>query len=331
MTKSTTNKARPWRLAKCSKLLADAAEQRGFEVTTYPNISTTVIKLKMGSHEEIISESAMPALTAVMYRIVNDKALTAVFLRELGYKVPREILTDSITEARKFLAKVKRIVVKPNNLTWGLGVFTNITNDDELDFSFKNALASNTGSRSADAKVICQEHLAGDEYRVLVIDKKHVFVLRRVSARVVGDGVKTIAELLTERNQQEPVPIELNELVLRILQQQSLTPQSIPQKNQLVSVAAVANAHSGGSTEDATDEIGPDAVRQACELANQLNMPIVGIDCFSQDISKDLGYIIELNSTPDIALHHSPTVGKARDVAGTILQMLFPEAKLVIK
>ena len=315
--------SQPFRLEKITQLIAEAAQRRGIHVRAFPDISTKVVVLQYGSHEELISETATSKLSAVVRKLLFNKTLTSVLLRDWGYRVPRQLLTDQLGEACQFLREQGRIVVKPNNLMRGLGVTTGITSEEELEVAFGLAQSIRSESRAAEQQVICQEHLEGDEYRVLFVDP-HVFGLRRVPARLTGDGEHTVSELLARRNAQHEVPITFDDLARHVLKPRLVTPQTVLAAGESVPLAAAANAHAA-TTEDVTDLIG-DAVRESgYRLARQLGLPLLAIDCFAQDLGKDLGCIIELNPTPGILRHHTPHLGRGRDVAGAMLDMLFPE------
>lgn len=66
------------------------------------------------------------------------------------------------------------------------------------------------------------------------------------------------------------------------------------------------------------------SVRKTCEdAAKAIDMEIAAVDFMSTDISKDIhdtrGAIIEINHTPGLRMHHFPSEGKSRDLAGAIV------------
>lgn len=310
-------------------LIADEAQVRGIEITSFPGLSRVIMRLKFKEHTEFIAESGSNTLGVVMYKIFLNKALTDELLQQGGFKVPAEVATDNIEEAEQFLAELGKVVVKPLNLTWGKGVTTNITTNEGLKEAFKRAQVEVHGSRSASVKVICQQQLLGEEYRVLVVNGSEVFAVQRIPANVIGDGKLSIEQLVEEQNKMvlESRVILINERVIKLLNQQGFKSTDVPTMGQQVWLRQIANAHAGGTVRDVTDELGEETKKEACRVAQYFGVSMVGIDCFADDLGKKLGSIIELNGTPDITLHHMPTVGQSRNVAGVIVDMLFPETR----
>ena len=312
---------------KNAELIAKEAESRGIGVTSFPELSKVIIRFTKGSHREFIAESGTDLLGVATYKIFVNKALTDNLLREGGFPVPDEVVTDDIMEAESFLRGQEKVVVKPLNLTWGKGVTTNITTSEQLEEAFKMARSQLHGARAASEKVMCQQQIEGEEYRVLVVNQKEVFAAQRIPAHVLGDGQATVAELIERLNSDAPDSrkIIIESQMVGILKNQGVQPEAVPHEGRRIWLRQVANAHAGGTVFDATDSLGEEARKKAIEVAKYFNVPVVGIDCITFDLNKSLGCIIELNGTPDITLHHNPTQGESRDVAKAIVDMLFPE------
>lgn len=82
----------------------------------------------------------------------------------------------------------------------------------------------------------------------------------------------------------------------------------------------------GGKITDVTDDLHP-TIRAAAErLAHEFETPLVGFDAMSVDHRRPINdtpfAFIEANGLPFIEMHHAPSVGKPRDVAGALLDML---------
>jgi len=217
-------------------------------------------------------------------------------------------------------------VVKPISNTGGTGISTDVTTVALLKKSFAEARdLSNT--KNANRQAIVQQHISGEDYRVLVIDQTQMYAIQRIPAHVVGDGRHSITELTISWNKTRKSVnhIKLEDTARRLLKQQGMTLSSIPATDKHVRLAGVANFHAGGTLRDATDLIGPTVKKMALDVAQYFNLPLVGIDFISNDIANDPGVIIELNSTPDLTIHHTPDHGQSRDVTAAIIDMLFPE------
>ena len=59
-----------------------------------------------------------------------------------------------------------------------------------------------------------------------------------------------------------------------------------------------------------------------------IGLDVGGVDFISPDITRSYqevgGAIVEINAAPGFRMHLAPTEGKPRDVAGPVIDMLFP-------
>ena len=83
-----------------------------------------------------------------------------------------------------------------------------------------------------------------------------------------------------------------------------------------------------------TDVIHPDNVSLLEHAAAVVGDSIIGIDFIMDDISvswknQPRSGIIECNSMPFIDLHHYPLVGKPRNVAGKLWDLIYPASGAV--
>ena len=163
----------------------------------------------------------------------------------------------------------------------------------------------------------------------------------RQPASVTGDGQHSISQLIEIKNQ-DPMRnisadlyphITIDVDMKSVLAQQSLTVDSVPQPDQVITLRNVSNIMAGGDAFDLTDEIHPSVAQIAVKAVRALaGMKMVGIDFMTTDITADQATqtcsIIEINSTPGFAMHDYPMNGKKREVAATVLKMMFPEITL---
>ncbi|HEX8469915.1 MAG TPA: Mur ligase family protein, partial [Brevundimonas sp.] len=113
-----------------------------------------------------------------------------------------------------------------------------------------------------------------------------------------------------------------------ILVRQGLTAESVPEAGRFVMLRTTANLSSGGTAVDRTDEIHPDNASIARRAALTLGLDVAGIDLLAPDITRSVretgGGIVEVNAAPGLRMHLDPSEGRARDVAGPILRMMYP-------
>jgi len=166
-----------------------------------------------------------------------------------------------------------------------------------------------------------------------VIDYQTRAVAYRMPANVIGDGVKTIEELINAKNigrgedyTHPLLKIKVDYEVERHLTEQKLKLQSIPKKDELIFLRKNSNLSTGGDSIDLTEEM-PDFYKKIAEkAAKAAGLKIAGIDIIIKDIQKtpnNKNYIIvELNAPAMLSMHNFPYAGKNRNVAKFVLDSI---------
>jgi D-alanine-D-alanine ligase-like ATP-grasp enzyme len=243
--------------------------------------------------------------------IINstDKFLTYEILSLAGLPTPKTFIIDSADEANKILEieNYKSVVIKPRKMDRGLGVYTNLKNSNDIITSFSEA--QKYGS------VILQEHIEGDDYRLLVVDGKVIGVTQRKPFRVVGSGHQTILELIKEKllfRSKHPFYKNYNNInafapdISIMLARQNFNLHSVPSKGEVVLLRSNANVSTGGEHEDVTSKCHIDVKNLAIYSAKLVGLDIAGIDYITPDITKSWtesnGYICEINPTPALSV-----------------------------
>jgi cyanophycin synthetase len=230
------------------------------------------------------------------------------------------VLPRTPEQAVEALDRFGRVVLKPARGSAGSNVHTGLSKPGQVREAFARI----------EGLVVAQKHLPGDDHRVLVVGQQRVFAVRRVPAFVVGDGTSTIDELIDAWNESVILRnrrIEDQEAVERALSKQGFQRDSVPPDRAQVRVADLANAQRGGFAIDVTDLVCDEVLDIAREVARMFRCDYVGVDFMSDDIAADPGQIIEVNPHAGLTLHHHPTLGRPRDVAGAILDHLFPGSR----
>jgi glutamate--cysteine ligase len=129
--------------------------------------------------------------------IMENKTITKKILATAGFKAPVGEEFHSSEKAKvSYWSYINRsIVIKPKSTNYGLGnsIFKNspaqVDYDSAIDYAFKE-----------DRAVLVEEFIEGTEYRFFVIAGEVAAILLRVPANVVGDGKRTIRELVAKKN-----------------------------------------------------------------------------------------------------------------------------------
>lgn len=294
-----------------------------------------LIQLGYGVHQKRM-QATMTAATGILgVELACDKEGTKRILAGAGVPVPRGTVINFFDELQSAIADVGGypIVIKPLDGNHGRGITIDIRSWQEAESAYD---AAKEVSRS----VIVERYYAGRDHRVLVIDGKVVAVAERVPAHVIGDGVRTIEQLVEQTNQDPNrgeghdnilTRIEVDRTSHQLLARQGYTLTSVLPKNEICYLRATANLSTGGIAVDRTDDMHPENVWLAERVAKIIGLDIAGIDIVTPDITRALrevdGVIVEVNAAPGFRMHVSPSRGIPRNVAGAVVDMLFPHEK----
>jgi cyanophycin synthetase len=313
------------------EMVEQEMERRGVKVRELKNFSDgkgAILACEFKNHREYTYYSACTKLGYVMDMLFRNKALATHELRLAGFPVPNEVICSESEEAVNFLKKYEKVVIKPIANTGGTGVTPGVKTEEKLRRAIGLARKYNPPEEKSE-RVVCQQHVEGRDWRVLVIDMKDVFVIERLPAYVDGDGVRSVRELVDRYNGlvKEEVRIRIDDEAVELVTEQGMSMDQVLDRGQKVQLARVANYHSGGRLRDATDEIGDYMINMTRNIAKHFEAPVAGIDILSPDIAGKEGYVIEINSKPDLTIHHFPHFGESRNAVGSFVDMLFPETK----
>jgi cyanophycin synthetase len=263
--------------------------------------------------------------------IASDKELTNEILRDLGLPVPQQTAVhgpgDAVRAARRIGYPV---VVKPLNANHGRGVSLDLREDSQVEVAYEKA-------REHSRTVLVETFVDGFDHRLLVVDGVLIAAAKRVPGHVVGDGEHTIEELLEIVNadprrgighEKVLTRIDLDHQARRLLDLRRLEPSSVPPDGDIVYLRSTGNLSTGGTAVDVTDVVHPDVREMAVRAAAAIGLDVAGVDFLTSDISKSFhdvgGAICEVNAAPGFRMHTAPTEGPPRDVAGPVMDMLFP-------
>lgn len=294
-----------------------------------------LIQLGYGVHQKRM-QATMTAHTGVLgVELACDKEGTKRILGDAGVPVPRGTVISYFAQLEEAIQEVGGypIVIKPLDGNHGRGITIDIR-------SWEEAEAAYDAAREVSRSVIVERFYSGRDHRVLVVDGKVVAVAERVPAHVVGNGNYTIEQLIEITNQDPNrgeghdnvlTRIELDRTSYQLLERQGYTLETVLPKGEICYLRATANLSTGGIAVDRTDDIHPENLWLAQRVAKIIGLDIAGIDIVTQDISRPLrevdGVIVEVNAAPGFRMHVSPSQGIPRNVAGAVLDMLFPAEK----
>ncbi len=260
---------------------------------------------------------------------MDNKSLIKKKFSAAGIPVARGGTCTRFSQAEEIFKEVGApVIVKPHIGSRSRHTFVHVMSLPDLKAAFKSA-------KQLSPWVIVEEELVGHVYRGTVVNGKCLGIVSREPAHVIGDGKKTIRELVEEENK-NPLrkgliyhAIPTDEEGRRELARQGFTWDNVPKKGERVAINQKVTRTLGAVIRDVTDETHPDMIAILEKAANVLGSPLVGIDFIIKDIGKSWKEqekcgIIECNSLPFVDLHHYPISGTPRDVAGALWELVFP-------
>lgn len=292
----------------------------------------SLVQLGYGANQKRIQATVTSQTSSIGVEIACDKEDTKSLLEAAEVPVPRGEIVKTIEGLKDAVAYVRYpLVIKPINGNHGRGITVNINDWESAEIAFEAA-------KKVSNSVIVEKFVTGDDYRLLVIDYKLVAAARRTPARVIGDGKRTINELINEVNsdprrgfghEKVLTQIDLNEMTLNLIKVKGYTLDSILPEAEILVLKDTANLSTGGTSTDVTDMVHPYNVFMAERIARLVGLDICGIDIMTTDITQSLkdtgGAILEVNAAPGFRMHLAPTEGLPRNVAAHVIDMLFPK------
>lgn len=327
----------PQQLRANQRFLTEEMLARGISVQML-DWNNEILEARLGGHIELLSDidsSVMPYSSSV---VAGSKSLTKQLLRRSGLSIPTggHFASQHIEEIVRYAEMTVGFptVVKPSFGVQGENVFTGITSSEELRAAIR-AIVNSSGHQ----ELIIEEHFEAHEFRVFLTARGRYAVLHREPAFVVGDGVHTIEVLAAWESYRRMHPrttclceIALDGEAAQYLKRQGLSFNSVPRLGQRVRLRGSSNVKKGGVPTDVTDIVHPSVIELCAKaLAAVPGLPYAGIDFMCRDIRQkqegDTYRILEINSVPGIGMHMRPGRGKSRNVAGMVVDVIFPESR----
>ncbi len=313
-----------------TQILIKEAITRGIEVAPLDPFEN-IIALKRGHQKEYVKQATKTSIDSyITPLLMKNKVVTKKILTEEGFPVPLGEAFLSFAKMKKSIDRYvnKPLVIKPKSTNFGLGIsiFANGGNYEDL-------LEAGQIAFSYDQIVLVEDYLKGMEFRFLIIGDSPVIVLHRRPANVIGDGKRTIQELIEIKNKHpyrgdgktSPLKkIEIDQQSRLYLKKQNLTQESIPDDGQMIFLRGNSNISTGGDSIDFTDKMPEKFKKIAINSAKAFKAKFCGVDMIIEDYSKeDSSYgIIELNHNPMVVMHAYPYQGKKRRIGYDILKTI---------
>jgi len=257
----------------------------------------------------------------------DDKVFLKKELKKYGVPVPNNFeifvfpfLNNNQKKEKIFSKLMKPIIIKPRMGSRARHTVTNINTVEH----FKKGIAI---AGKISPYLIIEEHLEGYICRATMVDGVLVGFYKGSVPSIIGDGLKTIKQLIEEKNEKRidryriRVGLELYDHILR----QGFSIESVLPKGKYISLSHRAGQLFGGMTKEMIDELHPSFIPIFKKALDVVGLSIAGFDAIIPDPTKDEASqkwgIIECNTLPFIDMHYYALEGKPKNIAGMIWDM----------
>lgn len=295
-------------------------------------VANNIYQFGWGRKSKWFDSSFTDKTPTVSANLAKNKIACNLFLKGAGFPVPRSRLIKSINDAIKVANLFSYpVVIKPTNLDQGIGVYCDLKTTSEIEDAFKKV-------SKISSQIMIEEHIGGKDYRLQVCEGEVYWAIERKGPTVIGDGEKSIEELITTFNEVRALNnktseltfplIELNQDIVDYLRVNKHKLEDIPIKGQEIKLRAANNISGGGTMFPALNIAHEDNITLAIDVAKCLRLDIAGIDLIIPDISiswkEQKSAICEVNAMPQISSgRHQYILKKTMPENGRIPTVLF--------
>jgi len=143
--------------------------------------------------------------------------------------------------------------------------------------------------------------------------------------QIAGDGLKTIKELIVEKNKNRPERISeilINDDLVHFIGRLGYNLESVLPKGIKIDLSAKTGRMYGGYTREMLKDVHPKLISILNKAGNIVEAPVAGFDLIIEDPTKDPDTqkwgIIECNSLPFIDLHYFAYEGEPVNLAKNV-------------
>ncbi|MBR2655603.1 MAG: hypothetical protein IKD58_03780 [Loktanella sp.] len=320
-----------------SYLLGLAAVRRGLEISyeTYlgdatksflrsrPDFTGGYLRIGDGQRSYFFDQSRGEKSFAVASNASHFKSNAKKIFQSKGVSTPlgREFSKKSLGAVQKFFEKTaaSKFIIKPAAGSLGKGVILGLSADEVI-----KQMSDST------EPMIVEEMITGPEYRVYVVGDTAVGVFERIAPKVVGDGMRTIQQLIDARSQLligSPLSDQSTVDPLSVMAFLAKSGRSLDDKPKYLEHVTLDDRKfaPGRDVKNVTDTVYAEVTAEAVKALQCVGLPNGGVDVLF-DSERKCAYVLEVNSRAHIGSHSFPTIGEGQGLAvpDSILDFYFP-------
>jgi len=266
------------------------------------------VQIGWGRRARLFSSTTTDATPIVGGAFAKNKLSAIRMMRAAAIPVPESLPAPDVEAAVAAAGRIGYpVVVKPADQDQGAGVSAYLRDADAVRRGYAKA-------RALSPNVMVEKHVEGNEYRLIVANGKLFWAFERAPARVIGDGVSTVAALVAAENRTRAAGpstglalgrIDFGDEADEALAIQDLDRAGVPAAGRVVRLQIAPRMVGGGDMIAVFDRVHPDNAVIAERAARALRLDIAGIDLLIPDISvswrENGGRITEVNPGPQFS------------------------------
>ncbi len=252
------------------------------------------------------------------------KDATYFFWQQNNIPIPKTVTAFSFREAKKRLRKIPLpMVIKDAHDSQSRNVWVNVSNYKKAILVLKNLF-----SLPRIGTVIIQEFVRGKEFRILILKNKILGIAQLIPPSVAGDGKSTIKKLIKKLEKETNSKINIDQEMKNLIKSQGLSLVSILPFKQKIFLREYSKLSEGGRIKSFPSGLIHPEIKKMCLRATRVTgLELGGLDIITDNLScspkKQKIKFIEINSRPDLYIHHLPHQGKPVNVTKEILKYIF--------
>ncbi|MCE9549154.1 hypothetical protein K8Q98_02025 [Candidatus Nomurabacteria bacterium] len=313
------NKAKTFR----SRVVWEEARKRGIDMKQLMMLGSPMDEYvaTINGNPFYFNSLPIPTNLLVMKRNWDDKFILKEELSKKNIPVPSYLQFSAILSGNVeniFYKLQKPVIIKPQMGSRGRHTMTNIHTLEQFQEGVNIA-------KQICGYLVAEEHLHGDVCRATFVNGELMGFYKGSAPHVIGDGVKTIQELVLEKDAKRPERVEkvsLNKEIQEHINRSGFKVNDVLPYGLRLQLTHRTGRLFGGVTKEMLDELHPSFLPILREAAQIVDLPVIGFDCVVPDPTKEQNTqrwgIIECNTLPFIDLHYYALEGKPKNIAGKI-------------
>ena len=314
------------------KLLANALKEKGYSYTISHKAGrpkVTYISQSGRCWSTPIPRIHYPFISGAVKDLSNDKNAAYEFAQATGIPVPATMYIRAgqqldLSAIQKLVNAHAPLIVKPNDSAFSKGLSTNIHSVDEVVDAIEVARAV----RQSD--VLVQEQVSGEEVRFTIVHGKVVAALLRQTPRIIGDGRRSVRELIADENKArlalEFPYIHYPQLDTSIIDATFFTRTDVAKEGEIIELSRAAMIRDGCSIFNVLDNIHPSYIKEVERLTDSIDANFFIVDFLIEDymqpaVSNNY-WFLEFNVSPALRLYYACRDGRMVDIAPIVADLI---------